>query len=381
MGTAADLRKPLLERVAFESSPLEVDEEAGVIKGVKVLGRLSKNSHGISGASEGTEYTDAAHADACRLYEGMLVRLNHPDRKRPRAERSVSETFGQLRECETRPDGTFANLHYYRTHPMAATVVEDVKRGMGGFGLSHNAYPSRTAVRNRRYVIEGLASVHSVDLVDRPATNKNLWESEAVSTTFKAVLEGWVKDKKPGYQKVAKRLLEDDMPPMAADAPVDAPAEGADPDEALWQGFLAAIQATLDKYATEKDPVAAGKAVVKYLKAHAKLMSGSEPSDSDTGDGEPDEPEPPKAESQEVKDLRGRVACLEAGVEPTPILLKTLGLLESDADRKALVASTKATPGTRPKSGAPTAKPPAKPGPVTESRIPTGDGFVKSVRG
>jgi hypothetical protein len=177
----------LVETVAGDPAPLKVDRDKGVIYGVKVLGRYSQNTH-VEGTT-GSEYSGQARRQACELYEGMTVRINHPDRKNPTANRDVYDTFGQLRNCREDGDDVRADLHYLKGHDLAERVCEDVERGLGVYGLSHNARAGRETVRDGRLVIEELELVRSVDLVDKPATNRNLWESVAVAKTFREILE------------------------------------------------------------------------------------------------------------------------------------------------------------------------------------------------
>src|SRR4051812_10441209 len=80
----------LVETVAGDGSPLKVDRDKGIIYAVKVLGRYSQNRH-VEGTS-GSEYSPRAMKQACDLYEGMTVRVDHPDRKNPSAGRSVHDT-------------------------------------------------------------------------------------------------------------------------------------------------------------------------------------------------------------------------------------------------------------------------------------------------
>src|SRR4029079_5122261 len=80
---------PLLE-LTF-SDRHTVDRDAGVIRGVKVLGRESRN---------GREYSDRALHEAARLYDGIGVNLNHPDRCEPNPVRPVEAGFGWLEAVE-----------------------------------------------------------------------------------------------------------------------------------------------------------------------------------------------------------------------------------------------------------------------------------------
>jgi hypothetical protein len=385
----------VLEHVPGDRAPLQVDEDKGVIFGVRVIGQFSPNCHNHPGVTEGTEYTPACQRDAVALYEGSTIFADHPAKGQPaNATRSVRDPVGVLRNVRALTEGgeavTRADLHYLKGSAIAAAVVEDVKRGMGIYGLSHNALPAKASVVNGRYVIERLAEVNSVDLVTKPATNKNLWESVAVSKTFKAVLESWVAKKSAPRKKVARRLLEDDgLPAAAMDAPSEAPAD-ADPDEALWGGFTAAISALLDQYkAGDLDAAAATKAIGKYVKAHAKLTGSAEPAaeEDDEGDKPMDDKDKKKADetAQENRVLKAKNACLEAGVKPSATLLKALTLLESDEERAALIEEAKGhAAAKKPTSGAPAPKAP-KLGPdgkpVLEAAAPkSAEDFAKSIR-
>lgn len=277
---------------------------------------------------------------------------------------------------------------------------------MGGMALSHNALPSRERIVGGKLVIEAIDHVVSVDVVQKGGTNSTLWEhkeTRPVATTFKAILESWVAKKSPARKAfAAKRLLEDDsMPLSAADVPAETPPE-AEPDDALWGGFTAAIDSLLAKYiGGEMDAAAVSKAITKYVKAHAKLTGTAEPDDApveEEDDTMSDDDKKKKADDDkkaaakeslesklqklEAKDAC-RTLCEAADFKPSPTQLKALMLLESEADRKALIEESKGTatpkpaPGTgKPKSGAPTPKVP-----VTESAAPKNkDEFLTSIR-
>lgn len=372
-------------------SPLKIDKEAGIIYGVKLGGRFSDNCHGIPGVSEGTEYKAQAYRQALPLYEGVKVYAKHLPRKGQAAQsdRGPFEYLGVIKNAryDEAADCPRGDFHYRKSHPDAASLVEDVERGMGGFGFSHHIPPGQYVgkVINGRLVIESIKQIKSVDLVDGPATTRNLWESRTVEKTFKEILEGWVAKKSAPRKAVAAALLEDDSIPL--DAPMMAvdTGENAEPDDLLLKGFKSAIDAVWGQYESgELDAASAIKAISKYIKAHAKLTAEEEP------EPEPEEDDPPEPkESKEVARLRSENACLKAGVKPTPALVKALGLLESQADREALLVgykpepTTPAKPGaTKPRStgpGAPTR--PANGKALTEQKLPTGDAFVASIRG
>jgi hypothetical protein len=357
----------LTERLLPDAST-EVDEAAGVIRNVRICGRYSKNCHGLPGVTEGTEYTDGCHRGAQELYEGREVFCDHViPGKGASPTRSVHDTFGVLKNVRPvqESEGTVSrgDLHYLPDHPVAKNVVHSVRHKLGLFGLSHHAKPASAKVVNGRYVVERLERVESVDLVNRPATSRNLMESEAVSQKkLREVLEEQVPKSKrvPDALAALKALLEMDDAPMAGamDASVDTgDGTSSDPDQAIDDAFKQAASAQLDAYFSGDLTAAEMFSKLKALfKAHGKLSGDT----GDAGDAEDSAP-PPSTESQEeLRSLRGKVACLEAGVKPTDLLLKTLGLLETEADRKALLAELKPAEGTppngKPRSGAPVPK-------------------------
>lgn len=157
---------PLLE-ITFSETP-QVDREAGVIRGVKILGRTSRN-HRV--------YTDAALNQAAYLYEGLAVNLDHPAPSQAGAGRAVAEGFGWLTSVGVREAGVFGDLHYLRSHPQADMIAEAAERNPRRFGLSHNAL-GQVRQRDGQCVVEAIDKVHSVDIVQNPATSSGLFESE-----------------------------------------------------------------------------------------------------------------------------------------------------------------------------------------------------------
>src|SRR4051812_18858037 len=86
----------LTERIMADAA-VEADEAAGILRNVRVCGRYSKNCHGMSGVTEGTEYAAEYHHQAKGMYEGSEVFCDHviPARGN-QPSRSVRDTFGKL---------------------------------------------------------------------------------------------------------------------------------------------------------------------------------------------------------------------------------------------------------------------------------------------
>lgn len=410
MSKTATLRRParlragraLLETVAGErGNKLKVDREKRIIYGVKVLGRFSQNKH-VEGTT-GSEYSPQAMKQACQLYEGMTVRTDHADRKNPSAGRSVYETFGQLQNCRIDGDAVRADLYYLPDHPMTNNVLADVESGLGVFGLSHNARAGREIVRNGRLVIEELELVRSVDLVDKPATNRNLWESVTVAKTFREILEELVEAETDKARKAcASALMEDDG------AYMDAPVESApsDPDEALKAGFRAAIDAVLnDDSLSVKDQL---KKIGELLKTEEKLVGGgdsgggaaadtteSQDAKGDEGDSADEKKNKEESMKERLDQLERKDACRDLceslGFAPTKDQLADLMEIGSDTARKRVAEAYKAAGGkaAAPVRGGPRSRTPGTGRTVTESQraAPSGrpmptttKGFLNKVR-
>ena len=185
---------PLLESELSESvfTPhvQGLDEEAGLIRGVKILGANSQN---------GRTYSPQAMRDAARLYEGVSVNIDHAETARKH--RGLLESWGRIESPVVRADGVYGDLRYLKTHPSTSLLIERIK-GDFGMGLSHNAN-GKTRRKNGRVIVESVAVVRSVDVVAKPATNQNLFESiedEAMKVTFGEVLKEAAKTAKHGKE-------------------------------------------------------------------------------------------------------------------------------------------------------------------------------------
>jgi len=168
--TRSQVKSILLIEDTF-SYPRRIDRDRGVIYGVKVLGRRSRN---------GREYSESAMQDAARLYQKCNVNMNHLGKGGAGADLHgnplVQAGIGWLENAHVRPDGVFADLHVLKSNPSAEMVFEAAERNPNRFGLSHHAY-GKAFNRGGKTVIESIQSVRSVDLVQNPAATSGLFES------------------------------------------------------------------------------------------------------------------------------------------------------------------------------------------------------------
>ena len=144
-----------------------VDNEAGVIRNVRILGPKSAN---------GRRYLPEAIRNARGLYEGRAVNVNHPPRMTPDGDRKVEDRIGWLQAVAVRDDGLNGCLYLLKSHPFTAVVLEAAERNPQLLGLSHNA-EGKTKREYNVIVVEEIISVRSVDLVADPASTPGLFES------------------------------------------------------------------------------------------------------------------------------------------------------------------------------------------------------------
>ncbi|MHB1033223.1 MAG: hypothetical protein ACYC35_23950 [Pirellulales bacterium] len=146
-----------------------VDRDAGMIRGVKILGLESRN---------GRTYLPEALAEAAAMYEGAKVNVNHP-KGSPAAPRDYQDRIGAVRNVAVRAgEGLFGDLHFNPRHALAEQLAWDAEHAPENVGFSHNVQ-ARTSRRGERTVVEAITEVRSVDLVADPATTRGLFESAA----------------------------------------------------------------------------------------------------------------------------------------------------------------------------------------------------------
>jgi hypothetical protein len=327
---------PVREDYTPQPGPLKVDRAAGIIYGVKVLGWRSRNRR---------EYTREMAEDAVRrkLYEGVKVRINHqvePARFLP-----AEPLFGTIHNARTSADGLFADLHYLKSHEMAERVCEDVERGLGLYGLSHDAEKDQWEFKNGVEVIHSISEVYFVDLVGKAATTANLWESTAVSTTpttLKEIIEATALDTD---RKAALLKLTEDygVGAMTTDA-----------SAGNGRGLLAQAIAALVQSPDEADHELAKK-VMRAMKPDSTTNTGAEV--VETGktkeavqESVKEATPPPAVTPQTLTEAEVKDLCELASIEPSKELLEALVGIDRSRGQK-LLKQFKAKPAPAPAKG------------------------------
>lgn len=145
-----------------------VDRAAATIRDVRVCGVKSRN---------GRRYSPTALKNAVRLYEGARVFIDHPEGDGNA--RKFRERFGRLVNVREAGDGGItADLKYNPRHRDAEQFLWLAEHDPAGMGLSHNAEGRGIREAGGDVLVEEIQRVHSVDIVDGPATNISLYEQD-----------------------------------------------------------------------------------------------------------------------------------------------------------------------------------------------------------
>jgi hypothetical protein len=267
------------------SNSAKLDREAGVIRGVKLIGFESKN---------GRLYPPPVLKAAVHLYEGAKVNIDHPERD-PAQARKYGERFGVIRSVRfVEGQGNYGDFHFNPKHPMADQVCWDAEHNPEALGFSHNALLRLGPKQGGKEVIESIINIRSMDLVADPATTTSLFESET---------------------------------PMDPNAPM-APAE-TDPKDAMKGAFRQMIMAAVDDESL--DTAATMKKIKEIMKAQEKLTGGT---------STPDEPVDEAAE--ESVQLKAQVGLLQQQLEQYQAK-------EREAQRLEAITSELSAAGLNPK--------------------------------
>lgn len=330
--------------------------ETGVIPNVKVIGLESKN---------GRQYKIEALREGARHYEGVKVFLNHPKRSEVNEDRDFRTWVGTLEGVRDRADGLYAERLRLRKHgPYFKEIAEAATDFWKDFGLSHVAdCDSRHDPKTGLEVIESVNEVFSVDIVDAPGANANLYESEGRMATkaagkIKKLTLGAILEAAKGStadtvsRKVLLEMVDTGLAQTNTEIPVE---DGAAVDEQINEALRQVI--------ADKMKSADNASLKKIIKALGMTDSIS---DMIGGGTTPDPANPPaepaklEALQKQLDQLAAKNLLLESGREPLPIWLETIAGLP-EAKREAFVKTLPTKVGGGPNRGArPATSPPVR---------------------
>ncbi len=326
----------------------QADRDAGVIRGVKILGRESKN---------GRTYSESAMTQAAKMYEGLGVNFDHRERDQKSRDRKFAEGAGWLESVTVKADGVYGDLHVFKSNPSSGMLFETAERRPERFGLSHDA-DGRTKQVSGKTVVESIENVFSVDIVQNPATNRGLFESVESKTVATKPIKEFVEsiDAKCEGRATLLKLLEMDMVP--ADTSVDMPPDEApapSADDQVKDAFRAMVIAAFDD--DKLDSKATLAKIKEILAAQEKLTAKPEPKSEPKAEDKPADEKPkedamPTKESIEAERKAREATATEileaAGIKADPkdaasfnAKVHALAALTETTERKALVESWK----------------------------------------
>jgi len=333
-------------RESNTGAPKSIDRESKVIRGVKICGSDSKN---------GRQYSQQALTEAAALYEGCEVNCDHPELERSDEPRKLADNFGYLRGVKVQEGAVFGDLHYIESHPLSGAILERAERFPDKFGLSHNADGVVTAGDDGIAIVESISSVHSVDIVSRPATNAGLFEHAQPKGRKMKVRELLTRHRSHPYAKAMLEMEDEAAVAEVMDAEVPAEVAAAEEsaappsdEEAVKAAFKASIIAAVD------DPVLDLKATVAKIK---EILAAQEKVAGPVGGEAPadDAPATPAAEGgdseevkEEIRSMRAELAKMkrdndiralleEFGCQPSDTVVRILERCESPKEMREVL--------------------------------------------
>jgi hypothetical protein len=145
-----------------------VDREAGVIRGVKLLGRKSRN---------GRTYSERALRNGVALYAGRKVFVDHPRQSEANEDRRFRDWVGVIENPKFAGDGIYGDIRLRKQSEHFEALIEAATEFNGFFGLSHVA-DGDSRYQGSEEIVESIAEVYSVDIVTEPATAAGLFEGD-----------------------------------------------------------------------------------------------------------------------------------------------------------------------------------------------------------
>jgi len=154
----------------FRPGSLTVDRDASIIRGAKLLGTSSEN---------GYRYSPQALKDAARLYEGIKINIDHPDRRSPDTPRSVADRWGKATGVTVKEgDGVYGDVAFNPSHPLTESILWFAEHMPDALGFSQNGRGVLKPGGGGTKIVEAVRIVRHVDLVADAATTRSLFESK-----------------------------------------------------------------------------------------------------------------------------------------------------------------------------------------------------------
>lgn len=317
------------ERFAFSGGRVDRTGAYPIIRDALLCGSVSAN---------GRDYPARAFAGSrIKRYESKSVFLNHA--VKPNTARDIRDKIAWIENARHREDGMpIGDIGFNPKHPEAESVLWVAENKPGFCGLSHVAH-CRTTRKNGRDVVEEIIGVESVDIVVDPATTQGFFEHTSGAKSMTTIQE---MAKASGASAKLKTLLgigkygtvqvseEDTM--GGEEGGVSAAVKAA--ASAEIEECMASIEAG------SGDAKSIVKACLGRLKKILHLHGDLNEKPEDEEPAEPtEEPKDEKpVESKSIGYDKALTICSEAKYMASPMEVKALARMDSDADAKAYIA-------------------------------------------
>lgn len=289
-----------------------VNEQTGLITGVKLLGAVSQN---------GRVYDRQAMKDALRLYENVPIYLGHSKHRDEERETAKIGWISHPR-LSASGDAIFGDAHFLTKHPHVPAILQAAAQNPRLFGMSHDATGEGDAEGKR---IRKIATVESCDVVDKPASTNGFFESQSTRRM------PMMKIKRTSRDKARRRYREDQQPDNAQQASSDdfgvddVPGASGDGPTDPIEGAVALLQQCLDDADTSRHNPAFIDAVKSALDALQPFAGGD--GDGSGGDGD--------VGTEESR--RRRLSALRSGSSTLREMRSVLSAEDDAAQRRAFV--------------------------------------------
>lgn len=310
------------KRVQESFAELAGEPVDGVLRDCLLVGVRSRNGRG---------YPVPVLEAAKGLYEGRKIFVDH---NYDGSKRKIRERWAVARNVHVNETGLRGDVHYLESHAATPAILESIQK-FNDIGFSHDA---DIALDSSGDCTE-IAKVYSVDLVNDPATTKNVREEHNPMTkaTLGAVLRANLINKTAAGMLARVTEMEDDA--LMLDSEVDVESEAMVGDDAISEAFKSAVVAILDQDGTIEEKIAKIQSV---LNAQASVTGES------TTEGEGAGAEDKKAMEElqtELTELKTKLADTERALESANTqLTQTKG--EQDC-RRILESSNREVTDTR----------------------------------
>lgn len=300
------------KRVQESFQQLSGTPEDGVLRDCLLVGIRSRN---------GRNYPVAVLESAKPLYEGRKIFVDH---NYDGGKRKIRERWAMAKDVRVDETGLRGDVHYLESHAATPSILEAIAK-FDDIGFSHDADIALDGQGNCKEI----AHVYSIDIVNDPATTKNVREEHEPmkKATLGAVLRANLGNKPAATMLARVTEMEDDA--LMLDDEIDVSTDDMVGDDAISEAFKAAVTAILDQDGTIQE---------KITKIQAILNAQAEVTGENTAEGDG-----AGADSKAMEELQLKLTAADAELAKTKRALESLQV-EGECQRLLESSKREVTP-------------------------------------